>query len=169
MSRRSPGILAILRTRLFALAVAIMLAGAWSAAAESLYRRGEAGEPETLDPQRTATVVEADVDYDLFEGLMSYDASGALIPGVAESWTVGADGLSYVFTLREAKWSNGDPIVAADFVYSFRRLLDPATGAQYANLFYVIANGESVTKGLAKPETLGVRALDARRLEIDLA
>jgi ABC-type oligopeptide transport system substrate-binding subunit len=122
-----------------------------------------------LDPQRTATVVEADVDYDVFEGLLTYDAAGALVPGIAESWKVGADGLRYVFTLREAKWSNGDPVVAADFVYSFRRLLDPATGAQYANLFYVLANGEAVNKGILKPDALGVKALDARTLEIDLA
>jgi oligopeptide transport system substrate-binding protein len=137
--------------------------------ADQVYRRGEPGEPETLDPQRTATSVEADVDYDLFEGLLTYDAAGRLVPGVAESWTVSPDGLTYIFTLRDAKWSNGDPIVASDFVYSFRRLLDPKTAAQYANLFYVLKDGESVNKGKAQPEALGVEALDARRLKLELA
>src|SRR5271170_5811432 len=137
--------------------------------AESVYRRGAAGEPATLDPQLTGTVVEADVIYDLFEGLLTYDAGGAPVPGVATNWSASPDGLTWTFKLRDAKWSNGDPIVAADFVYSFRRLLDPATGAQYANLFYVLANGESLNKGVMKPDALGVKALDARRLEIDLA
>ena len=145
-----------------------LCACAVSAAAETLYRRGAAGEPATLDPQQTATVVEADVVYDLFEGLLTYDASGALVPGVATSWSASADGLAYVFHLRDAKWSNGEPILASDFVYSFRRLLNPATGAQYANLFYVLKNGEALNKGAAKPDDLGVKALDARTLEIDL-
>src|SRR3984885_11919596 len=138
------------------------------AGAESLYRRGAEGEPATLDPQLTGTVVEANVIYDLFEGLLTYDADGALVPGVAASWSASPDGLTWTFKLRDAKWSNGDPIVAADFVYSFRRLLDPATGAQYANLFYVLKNGEAVDKGAMKPDALGVKALDPHTLEIDL-
>ena len=138
------------------------------ASAESVYRRGAAGEPATLDPQKTGTVVEADVVYDLFEGLLTYDANGALAPGAAESWSASADGLHYTFKLRESKWSNGEPVVAEDFVYSLRRLVAPATGAQYANLFYVLKNGEAVNKGAMKPEALGVNALDARTLEIEL-
>src|SRR5271169_240212 len=121
-----------------AIAIWIAVSALWlcvsPASAESVYRRGAAGEPATLDPQKTGTVVEADVVYDLFEGLLTYDADGALVPGVAASWSASPDGLTWTFKLRDAKWSNGDPIVAADFVYSFRRLLDPATGAQYANL-----------------------------------
>jgi oligopeptide transport system substrate-binding protein len=95
--------------------------------AETVFRRGEAGDPSTFDPQRTSTVIEADALYDLFEPLLTYAASGALAPGAAESWSVSADGLTYVFRLREARWSNGDPVRADDFVFTFRRLLDPAT------------------------------------------
>jgi oligopeptide transport system substrate-binding protein len=76
--------------------------------------------------------------------------------------------LRYTFNLRESKWSNGEPVVAEDFVFSLRRLLDPATGAQYANLFYVLKNGEAINKGAMKPDALGVRALDAHTLEIEL-
>ena len=94
--------------------------------------------------------------------------SGALAPGVAESWSASPDGLRYTFKLRDSKWSNGEPVVAGDFVYSFRRLLDPATGAQYANLFYVLKNGEAINKGAMKPESLGVKALDSHTLEIEL-
>ncbi len=145
------------------------LALSLSAQADEVYRRGEPGEPETLDPQKTQTVVEADIVYDLFEGLLTYDADGKLVPGVALSWTVSADGLTYDFDLREESWSNGDPLTAEDFVFSFRRLLDPATGAPYASLFFVIKNAEAVAQGRAAPGALGVRALDAHRLEIALA
>ena len=150
---------------LLVLCLALAAAPVW---ADTLYRRGAAGEPATLDPQKSATVLEADVIYDLFEGLLSYDAEGELIPGVAESWTQSADGLTYLFHLRDSQWSNGDPVVAEDFVFAFRRLLDPATGAQYANLFWVFKNGEAVNKGEAKPETLGVEALDAHTLRVSL-
>jgi len=150
-----------------AVVVAVLLAGLTAAQAQ-VYRRGEPGEPETLDPQKSQTVVEADILYDLFEGLLSYDADGRLIPGVALKWALSDDGLVYRFDLREETWSNGDPLTAEDFVYSFRRLLDPATGAPYASLFAVIHNGEAVSHGRAAPDTLGVRALDAWRLEIAL-
>ncbi len=139
-----------------------------AARAEMVFRRGEAGDPSTFDPQKTSTVIEADALYDLFEGLLTYDASGALAPGAAESWSVSADGLTYVFRLREARWSNGDPVRADDFVFTFRRLLDPATGAEYANLYYPIRNAEAVAKGRAAPSTLGVRAIDERTLEFTL-
>ena len=139
-----------------------------SFARADLYRRGEPGEPETLDPQKTQTVIEADVVYDLFEGLLTYDADGRLVPGVARSWTISDDGLSYTFDLAEDVWSNGDPLTAQDFVYAFRRLLDPATAAPYANLFFVLKHGAAVNQGRAAPASLGVTALGDRRLQIDL-
>ena len=120
--------------------------------AEMVFRRGEAGDPSTFDPQKTSTVIEADAIYDLFEGLLTYDASGALVPGAAESWSVSADGLTYVFTLREARWSNGDPVRADDFVFTFRRLLDPATAAEYASLYYPIRNARADRQGRSGPE-----------------
>jgi ABC-type oligopeptide transport system substrate-binding subunit len=138
------------------------------AAEADVYRRGEPGEPETLDPQKTQTVVEADIVYDLFEGLLSYDAEGRLAPGVATAWTVSDDGLTYSFDLREEDWSNGDPVTAEDFVFSFRRLIDPATAAPYASLFFPMKNAQAVSAGHAAPGALGVRALGAHRLEIAL-
>ena len=154
-----------------ALALLALLSGVCalsSPRAETVLRRGEAGDPSTFDPQKTSTVIEADVLYDLFEGLLTYDPSGALAPGAAESWSVSPDGLTYVFRLREAQWSNGDPVRADDFVFTFRRLLDPATGAEYANLYYPIRNAEAVARGEAAPSALGVRAIDDRTLEIAL-
>ena len=139
-----------------------------AAMAECVFRRGEAGDPSSFDPPKTSTVIEADVLGDLFEGLLTYDASGALVPGAAESWTISDDGKTYVFKLRDARWSNGDPVRAGDFVFSFRRLLDPTTGAEYANLYYPIKNAEKIAKGEAPPEALGVRAIDDKTLEISL-
>src|SRR5260370_14806851 len=154
------------RPPLLAVLTALVMLSA--ADAETVYRRGEAGDPSTFDPQKTSTVIEADVLYDLFEGLLTYDGAGALVPGAAESWSVSADGLTYLFRLREAKWSNGDPVRASDFVFSFRRLLDPATGAECANLYYPLKNAEAVNKGKAPPGALGARSIDDRTLEITL-
>jgi ABC-type oligopeptide transport system substrate-binding subunit len=162
-SRNSSG---LPRAALAALTACILTLTA--ARAEMVFRRGEAGDPSSFDPARTSTVIEADILYDLFEGLLTYDAAGGLVPGAAESWSVSADGLIYTFRLRDARWSNGDPVRAGDFVFSFRRLLDPATAAEYANLYYPIRNAEAVARGRAPPETLGVRALDDRTLEIAL-
>ena len=140
-----------------------------AASAQMVYNRGNPGDPETLDPQKTSTVVESDILLDLFEGLVTYDAKGAVVPGVADSWSSNADGTVYTFKLRpNAKWSNGDPVTAGDFVFSFRRLMNPETGAKYANILYTIKNGEKVNKGQAKVEELGVRAIDDRTLEIAL-
>ena len=89
------------------------------------------------------------------------DARGDLIPGAAESWTVSDDGTVYTFKLRAgAVWSNGDPVTAEDFVYALGRLEDPATGAEYASMLYVIKNAEAINSGKAKPEEIGARAID---------
>jgi oligopeptide transport system substrate-binding protein len=159
----------VLAAAIAALAATLVVSPLSVGRAETVYRRGAAGDVATLDPQKTASVTEADLLGDLFEGLVTYDAEGRIIPGVAESWSVSADGLTYLFKLRDAKWSNGDAIKAADFVFTFRRLLDPATGAQYANLFYPIANADKVNRGEAPLDALGVRAIDARTLEFTLA
>jgi oligopeptide transport system substrate-binding protein len=166
------GRIAIIRRRIRAPAALLLalalLAAAPPASAEMVYRRGEPGDAATLDPQKTATVPEADILLVLFEGLTTYDAKGEIAPGVAQSWTISEDGLVYTFKLRDAKWSNGDKVRASDFVFSFGRLLDPATGAQYANLFYAFKNGEKINKGALKPDALGVKAIDDETLEIAL-
>ncbi|MDF2994378.1 MAG: transporter substrate-binding protein [Xanthobacteraceae bacterium] len=153
-----------------ALLAALMMATAsLPAAAEMVYNRGNSADPESLDPHKTSTIYEAHLLRDLFEGLVMQDATSDLIPGVAESWTVSQDGTVYTFKLRaDAVWSNGDPVTAHDFVYSLRRLEDPATGAEYASMLYVLKGAEEVNTGKAKPETLGARAVDAKTLEITL-
>ena len=120
------------RTLLVSAALAALLAVAAvatsSADAEVVYHRGNTAEPETLDQHRTSTIYEANILRDLYEGLVVYDAEANVIPGVAESWEISDDGTVYTFRLREdARWSNGDPVTASDFVFSLRRILTPET------------------------------------------
>jgi oligopeptide transport system substrate-binding protein len=153
------------------LAMAAAFAGLFSATAlaETVYNRGNSAEPESLDPHKTSTVYEAHILRDLFEGLVMQDANADLIPGAAESWTLSDDGTVYTFKLRPgAVWSNGDPVVADDFVYAFRRLQNPETGAEYASMLYVVKGAEAVNKGTGQPEEMGVRAIDEKTLEITL-
>lgn len=140
------------------------------AQAQITFNRGYDAEPETLDPHKTSTTSEAHLLRDLFEGLVIHDQNGKLAPGAAESWTISADGRTYTFKLRaNGQWSNGDPVRAQDFEFSLRRILNPATGAKYANVLYPILHAEAVNKGQGKAITdLGVKAVDERTLVITL-
>lgn len=127
------------------------------------------GEPASLDPHKISGTWENDVVGDLFEGLVTEAADGERIPGVAESWEISEDGRTYTFRLREdAEWSDGTPVTAGDFVFAFRRILDPATAASYAYLLYPVKNAEAVYDGEAEPGALGIEALDERTLRITL-
>ena len=143
--------------------------GAAKAAVRDTLRRGNGPEPETLDPQRARTDSAFNILRDLFEGLTAIGPQGKPVPAAAESWTVSADGLEYVFRLREGlRWSNGDPLVAADFVAGMRRLVDPATASPYAQVFDPVLNAAAILRGERPPETLGVSARDERTLVIRL-
>lgn len=134
-----------------------------------LYRRGNDADPETLDPHRSSTVAEAHILRDLFEGLLTYDNRGAIIPGAAESWTISDDRRTYTFRLRtEGRWSNGEPVEAGAFVYALRRILAPATAAKYAEVLFPIRNAAAVNAGAMSPDQLGVTAPDPRALVIAL-
>ncbi|MCJ2034874.1 peptide ABC transporter substrate-binding protein [Methylobacterium sp. J-068] len=139
------------------------------AAPADLYRRGNDADPETLDPHKSSTVAEAHILRDLYEGLLTYDNHGAMIPGAATDWTISEDGLTYTFRLREdGRWSNGDPVLAADFVFALRRILAPATAAKYAEVLFPLGNARAVNQGSAPVEALGVAAPEARRLVLTL-
>ena len=160
----------LLRATVFASSL-LLAGGAFVAPAmsETVYNRGNSADPESLDPHKTSTVYEAHILRDLFLGLVTEDQNSETIPGAAESWTVSDDGTVYTFKLREgAIWSDGNPVTADDFVYSFQRLQDPATAAEYASMLYVIKNGEEVNTGKMKPEELGVKAVDDSTLEVTL-
>ncbi|MEZ5450470.1 MAG: ABC transporter substrate-binding protein [Thiolinea sp.] len=110
-----------------------------SALAEADLNRGNGAEPQSLDPQISTGVSSSHIQRDLFEGLVAEDQDAKVIPGTASAWTVSDDGKTYTFTLRDdARWTNGDPVTAADFVYTYRRAVDPATGTSYSFLLYPI-------------------------------
>lgn len=139
------------------------------ALAEIIYNRGNDTDPTTLDHQKTSTVAEGNLMRDLYEALVVQNAKAEVVPGVAENWQVSDDGLKYTFKLRQnAKWSNGDPVKASDFVFAYRRVQDAKTAAPYANMLYPMVNAEAINKGEKGPEELGVKAVDDNTLEITL-
>ncbi len=127
-------------------------------------------EPETLDPALITGQPEGRVVGALFEGLTSFDAAANVQPGVAERWEVSSDGRVYLFHLRpNARWSNGDPVTADDFVQSWRRTLAPETASEYAYQLYYVKNGKPFNEGALKDfSQVGVRAPDSRTLEVTL-
>lgn len=139
------------------------------AAAAGTLSRAIGNDPDSLDPHKAIGTSASILIYDLFEGLVSVDARGELVPGAASEWKVDATGKVYTFTLRpNLKWSDGTPLTAADFEYSLRRLMLPETAARYASFLYPIRNARAVNTGRAPPESLGVRAVDARTLRLEL-
>ncbi len=155
--------------RATALAAATLLST--TAFAQVTFNRGNDGDPETLDVQKGSTVTEAHLMRDLYEGLMIHNAKGDVVYGVAASHTESAGGTVFTFKLRpNAKWSNGDDFKASDYVFAFRRIINPDTGAKYANILYPIKNAEKINKKQdgVKLEDLGVKAIDDKTLEITL-
>ncbi|MBI4469113.1 MAG: peptide ABC transporter substrate-binding protein [Acidobacteria bacterium] len=140
--------------------------------APSALRIGNGADPGTLDPGLARSSAEEQILINLFEGLVEYDVSGSeLKPALAESWTADPECRRFVFILRrDGRWSNGDPVTAHDFVYSWRRVLDPRTGSPQAYMLYRIRNAQALHGGRPgiRGEDLGIRALDDYRLEVDL-
>jgi oligopeptide transport system substrate-binding protein len=127
-------------------------------------------EPETLDPALMTGVPEGRLATGLFEGLVMLDP-GTLEsrPGIAASWEISADGLTYVFHLRDSKWSDGKPLTAIDFLRSWKRVLTPSTGAQYAYQLYPVAQAEEFHKGTQTDfAKVGISVVDDRTLRVTL-
>ena len=138
-------------------------------AENQVFRKNNGSDPGTLDPHRAEGVPASNVLRDLYEGLVSEAANGDYIPGVAESWTISDDGKSYRFKIRDdAVWSNGDNVVAEDFVFSLRRSVDPKTLSNYSSMLYPIKNARDVVLGNESPELLGVSAEGEKVLLIEL-
>ncbi|MFZ9036136.1 MAG: peptide ABC transporter substrate-binding protein [Francisellaceae bacterium] len=124
----------------------------------------------TLDPGLSNDSTSNRVIFDLFEGLINQNQQNDPVPGVAKSWDISDDGLVYTFHLRDdARWSNGDPVTANDFVYALRRNADPHTAAPQNFVLKVIKNGAQVIAGKLPVSDLGVEAIDAHTLKITLA
>lgn len=123
-------------------------------------------EPPQMDSTRATDAVSGMLLGHLMEGLLRYDGHGNLLPGVAESWTVSPDGA--VFNLRDnARWSDGEPVTAHDFVFSWRKALEPETASLYAFIMYAIKHAEAINLGEMPSDQLGVTAEDDLTLRID--
>ncbi len=129
-------------------------------------------EHSSVDPQVVEDVSGSEIVRDLFEGLMNQDAEGNLVPGVATGFTTNDEKNVYTFTLRDnAKWSNGDPVTANDFVYAWKRLVDPALASPYAwfGELMSIENAAAIIAGEKPIDELGVTAIDDQTLEVRLS
>ena len=129
-------------------------------------------EHSSTDPGLVEDVSGSEIIRDLFEGLMNQDADGNLVPGVATGYTVSDDKMTYTFTLRDnAKWSNGDPVTANDFVYAWRRAASPELASPYSWYMSLmsIENVDAVIGGEAPLEDLGVEATDDHTLVVHLS
>ncbi|KEQ18433.1 hypothetical protein GZ78_13135 [Endozoicomonas numazuensis] len=140
-------------------------------AEQQTLKRALRGDPESLDPHLAIGTPEDHVTRELFEGLVTQDLQGNIIPGQAESWETSRDGTVWTFTLRKGlRWSNGKPLTAEDFEYSFKRLANPETASPYA--WYLAAmgvkNADEITKGKKPVSTLGVKAGPGNTLTLEL-
>ncbi len=148
-------------------AVSLFGPGATANAAKVLHR-GNGSEPYSLDPHRTTGVWESHIIGDMLVGLYTEAADAQPIFGAAESAETSDDALTWTFKIRDHTWSDGTPVTAEDFVFAYRRILDPQTASQYANILYPIRNAEKVNKGSLPVSRLGVHAPDASTLVIEL-
>jgi oligopeptide transport system substrate-binding protein len=181
-ARDAPGgaidLAATFRRRTMRLCLGVALAAAlpsWAAAvppgtplaAKQEMVRNNGAEPESLDPQLIESTNAFNILIDLFEGLTALDNHAHVVPGVAQSWQQ-TDPTTWVFKLRgNALWSNGESVIAQDFVYGWHRLVDPKSAAPLGSTYGAyILNGVAITQGKLPVAALGVRAIDATTLEV---
>ena len=128
-------------------------------------------EVQSLDPQIATDGTSFEVIADYTDGLMQMDADGAAVPALAETYDISEDGKTYTFHLRDTKWSNGDAVTAADFVFGWQRAVDPANASEYSYMLSDIGQVVNAAQIIAgeKPVTdLGVTAVDDKTLEVQL-
>ncbi len=166
---------------LFAICVSLLLLQACSSdrktpvelgIEQQILHIGNLGEPSDIDPHGNTGHPESQIQRALYEGLVSRKADTLeTIPGVAESWEMSEDGLTYTFYLRKnARWSNGDPVTAHDFVWTWKRAITPKLGNHYGYTFYVFKNAEAYHSGeLTDFSQVGIKALDDYTLQVELA
>jgi len=138
-------------------------------AAEQIVHRGNAEEPQTLDPHLAQGVPAATILRDLFEGLVTTEPGGRIVPGSAAHWDISRDGLVYTFYIdQDSRWSNGEPLTAHDFVWSWKRVVNPATGASSARMLAPVSNAEAILAGEMTVDALGVAALSESSFQVTL-
>lgn len=135
---------------------------------EQIVRYNVGAEPKTLDPALSTGLPEGTILLQMFDGLTRYNAKQEIKPALAESWEVSEDGTVYTFKLRAAKWSNGDPITANDFVYSWLRSLEPERASEYAYQLYYVKGAENYNTGKGKKEDVAIEAVDEKTFKVTL-
>ena len=158
---------------LFLLCITISLASASSVFAKlsgSQLVRGNAAEPESLDPQQIHSLPAINIANDLFDGLVTRDRSWDIVPAQATRWDVSNNGRVWTFHLRQSQWSNGTPVTAEDFVYAWQRAVDPKTASPYAWYLEMlgITHADAIIRGELPPSHLGVTAKSPDTLEVTL-
>lgn len=138
-----------------------------AASGEKVFRYATNTEPTTLDPTKGQSIGDNEIQHAITEGL-TRNTAGEVKPGIAEKWEISEDGLTYTFHLRDAKWSDGEPIKAADYEFSWKRLVDPETASPYAFIGDYLKNGYAIETGEKDPSELGVKAIDDKTLEVTL-
>lgn len=140
-----------------------------TAGGKKILRSNNSSEPGSLDPALAQGTHESWILENVFEGLMTFDENGELVPGMAESYEISEDGLTYTFKIRDGvTWSNGDPVTAEDFEYTWKRALDPELAADYAHILYYIKGAQAYNSGEGSRDDVAVKALDEKTLEVTL-
>ena len=139
-----------------------------TASGEKIFRYSIAADVATLDQQKMNESVAATIGYHIQEGL-TRSISGEVHPGIAESWDVSEDGLTYTFHLRDAVWSDGKAITADDFAYGMKRIVDPEVASAFAFIAKPLLNATEITAGEKNVDELGVKVIDEKTLECTLA
>ena len=144
--------------------------GGETADGEKVFRYSVKTEPTTLDSAKMNSIGDSELQQIMGEGLLTNNA-GEISPGLAETWEISEDGLTYTFHLRDAKWSNGEAVTAADFVFGWQRAVDPATASEYSYMLSDIGQVVNAAEIIAgdKPVTdLGITAVDDKTLKVEL-
>lgn len=161
---RLTGWLALATALLLAVAVGTVQAAAVDAQRQTI-TLALSTEPPSLDSRVATDEVSGFILSHVMEGLTRYGAEGELLPGVAERWELRQDGATF-WLRKDARWSDGQPVTAADFVYAWREVVAPATASQYAFILYPVANAEAISNGTKAPSELGVEAVGDHVLEV---
>lgn len=141
-----------------------------STTGEKIVRVVSGGEPGSLHPALAQGTHESVILDHVYEGLMKRNEKSEIVPGMAESYTMSDDGLTYTFKIREdAKWSNGDPVTAQDFEVAWKYALAPETASDYAYQLYYIEGGQAYNEGTGSADAVAVKAVDEKTLEVKLA
>ncbi|MCX6085253.1 MAG: peptide ABC transporter substrate-binding protein [Caldiserica bacterium] len=137
-----------------------VMPSAKAVAQEVTYNLGT--EPAAIDPAITTGIPEANIELQVFDGLTRIDAKNMPQPAIAKSWTISADRKTYLFTLRDAYWTNGTPVTAYDFEYAWKRALSPEIASEYAYQLYYVYGGEAFNKAIKVGSKYYVQAVDAQ-------